>query len=68
VNGALDVLDRLRTSYPGGPLEESADVERFRILSSGDRARGAAAARDYLRAHPRGFARAEAETLAASAP
>lgn len=66
--GALARLDRLLSSYPTGPLSESAAVERMRLLASSDRARAVVAARDYLRAHPRGFARAEAETIAASAP
>ena len=66
--GALAKLDRLLASYPSGPLSESAAVERMRLLSSSDRGRAAVAARDYLRRHPRGFARAEAEAIAASAP
>lgn len=61
--GALEALDRLR-GYGDGPLAENAEVERFRILSGIDKARGAAAARDYLKNRPRGFARAEAESLA----
>ena len=65
---ALAKLDRLLASYPSGPLAESAAVERMRLLASSDRARAAVAAREYLRRHPRGFARAEAETIAASAP
>lgn len=62
--GALEALDRLSAQYGDGPLAESAEVERFRVLASIDRARGAAAAREYLRKRPRGFARAEAESLA----
>jgi hypothetical protein len=66
--GALAKLDRLLGSYPSGPLSESAAVERMRLLAASDRPRAAASAREYLRRHPRGFARAEAETIAASAP
>lgn len=66
--GAVAKLERLLGSYPGGPLAESAAVERMRLLVASDRARAAAAARDYLRRHPRGFARAEAEAIAAGAP
>jgi hypothetical protein len=65
-SGALAQLDRLLATYPGGPLAESAAVERMRLLATSDRARAAAAARDYLRRHPRGFARVEAEGLANS--
>jgi ferric-dicitrate binding protein FerR (iron transport regulator) len=66
--GAVAKLDRLLSLYPSGPLSESASAERMRLLASTDRARAAVAARDYLRRHPRGFARAEAESIAASAP
>ena len=66
--GALAKLDRLLGSYPSGPLSESAAVERMRLLAASDRPRATIAAREYLRRHPRGFARAEAETIAASAP
>jgi hypothetical protein len=63
--GAEARLDRLLASYPTGPLAESAAVERMRLLAASSRARGAGAARDYLRHHPEGFARAEAEAMAA---
>jgi hypothetical protein len=58
---ALARLERLRTRYPTGPLTETADVERMRLLTGAAKSR---AARDYLERWPRGFARAEAETLA----
>lgn len=64
--GALQLLERLHDGYADGPLAENAEVERFRILTRVDRARAASAAREYLRARPRGFARAEAEALVAS--
>lgn len=66
--GAVATLERLRTDYADGPLAENAEVERFRILSSFDRARGVSAAREYLRTRPRGFARAEAEAIVAGSP
>ncbi len=68
LTGALVKLDRLRATYPSGPLVENAEVERMRILASTDRTRGAQAAREYLKRRPHGFARAEAEALAAAAP
>jgi hypothetical protein len=58
---ALARLERLRARYPAGPLAETAEVERMRLLTGAAKAR---AARDYLERWPRGFARAEAETLA----
>lgn len=66
---ALAKLDRLIDGYPGGPLAESAATERLRMLAtSPERARAAAAARDYLRRHPRGLARAEAEAILGASP
>lgn len=66
--GALAKLDRLRASYPAGPLAENAEVERMRILASSNRARAVQAAKEYLRHRPAGFARAEAEALVAAEP
>lgn len=66
--GALAKLDRLRATYPSSPLAENAEVERFRVLAAIDRRRAAEAAREYLRHRPSGFARAEAEALAAATP
>lgn len=66
--GALATLDRLRSSYPTGPLAESAAAERMRILATTEPARARAAAREYLSHHPRGFARTEAEALTAGPP
>jgi hypothetical protein len=68
IAGAQAKLDRLLGAYPGGPLSESAEVERMRLLATSNRTRAAAAAREYLRRRPSGFARAEAEALAAGAP
>ena len=66
--GALVKLDRLLSDYPSGPLSESATVERMRIFATTDPARALPAAREYLRSHPRGFARAEAEAIVAGPP
>ncbi|MDB4944120.1 MAG: hypothetical protein JWP97_3654 [Labilithrix sp.] len=60
---AITQLDRLLQAYPAGALAETAAVERMRLLAAADPPRARAAARDYLAAHPRGYARAEAETL-----
>jgi len=68
VGGAVARLDRLLAQYPGGPNAETAEVERMRLLATSDRARAASAARDYLRRHPRGYARAEAEAIRAALP
>lgn len=62
--GACARFDRLLATYPSGPLAESAAVERMRVLTTTDRPRAVLAAREYLRRHPQGFARAEAEALA----
>lgn len=68
VAGALAAYERYLAKYPGGALEESASVERMRLLAKLDRRRGELAAKAYLGRHPNGFARAEAERLAAEAP
>jgi ferric-dicitrate binding protein FerR (iron transport regulator) len=61
---AVAAFDRLMAKYPGGPLAESAALERMKLLSGYDRVRASDAARDYLRRYPRGFGRAEAEAIA----
>jgi hypothetical protein len=58
---ALAALEQLRSRYPTGPLAETSEAERMRLLTGAAKSR---AARDYLERWPRGFARAEAETLA----
>lgn len=68
LSGAMAKLERLRSTYPGGPLAESAEVERMRILASTNRAQAAQAARDYLKRRPSGFARAEAEAIVSAGP
>jgi ferric-dicitrate binding protein FerR (iron transport regulator) len=63
---ALATFERLLSTYPQGPLAENATVERMRLLGLADRARARVAAQDYLARYPHGFARAEAEALAAT--
>lgn len=66
--GAMARFERLLAQYPSSPLGESAEVERMRLLATSDRPRASIAARDYLRHHPRGYARSEAEAIRAAAP
>ncbi len=61
--GDSSARDRLLARYPGGPLSESAVVERMKVLESVDRRAARQAATDYLRRYPRGFGRADAEAL-----
>jgi hypothetical protein len=61
---AVAALDELLSRYPGGPLSESAEVERFRLVRATDPTRAAELARSYLRRYPKGFAREEASAVA----
>ncbi len=63
--GAIAAFDKLTSRYPGGPLTESAAVERMKVLEGVDRSAARAAANAYLRRYPRGFGRADAEALLA---
>jgi hypothetical protein len=63
VPGALSEFERLLSKYPGGPLAESASVERMRLLKTVAPERATASAREYLARYPTGFARTEAESL-----
>jgi hypothetical protein len=65
---ALAGFDRLLARYPRSPLAENAAVERMRLLRGSDPLRAAQAARAYLAAYPNGFARVEAEAVAAESP
>lgn len=60
---AVDTLDELIAKYPRGPLVESAEAERFRLLRDVDPARASAEASAYLRRYPKGFARDEAQAI-----
>ncbi len=62
---AADGFAEYSRRFPKGPLAENAAAERMRSLDGVDARRAASAARDYLSRFPRGFARAEAEAIAA---
>ncbi len=68
VRGALTALDRFLALYPGGPLAESATVERMRLLQTTRSGRAPAAAKDYLARYPNGFAHGEAEAIVSETP
>jgi ferric-dicitrate binding protein FerR (iron transport regulator) len=65
---ALATFLELERRFPGGPLGESALVERMRLIASQDRTAATALAREYLARFPGGFARAEAASLLAEPP
>lgn len=65
---AIAAYERFLAKYPGSTLAESAIVERMRLLRAIDPGRGALAAKSYLARYPKGFARGEAEGIAAGAP
>lgn len=50
--------------WPRGPLSEVARADRMNLLQGRDPAAARAAAREYLREHPQGAARARAEQIA----
>jgi hypothetical protein len=62
---AAELFGELLAQYPQTALRESAQVERFRALSTaGLTVRAASEARRYLAEHSDGFARSEARDLA----
>lgn len=64
--GSARLLDELIRKYPASPLLQEAYVSRFRaLLSAGERAEAALAARRYLFAWPDGYAAQEAQEIAA---
>ena len=65
---ALETFLELERRFPSSPLQESALVERLRLIAGQDQASAAALAREYLTRFPDGFARAEAAALAAEPP
>jgi hypothetical protein len=65
---AIGTFEQFMSKYPSSPLAENAAVERMRLLAQIDRARGAAAANQYLRRYPNGFGKAEAKAIVASGP
>lgn len=62
--GAIRLYDDFMKRYPSSWLEESAEVERMRLLALTDKGRAREAARAYLSRYPRGFARDEATEIA----
>jgi hypothetical protein len=62
--GAISLFEHLMEAWPSGPLAESAEVERMKLLGATAAPQGAEAARAYLSRYPKGFARAEAEAIA----
>ena len=64
LDDAARLFAELATSHPGGPLVESAVVQRMNILATTDPAAAARAAAAYLERFPGGFARAEAQASA----
>jgi hypothetical protein len=62
---ALSGFEAYLVQFPGGELAENATVQRMRILARLDSVRATEAAHDYLARYPHGFARDEAEALAA---
>jgi ferric-dicitrate binding protein FerR (iron transport regulator) len=68
IDEAVGYLDQLVSLHPTTPLLESALAERMKILRPRDGARARAAAREYLRSYPAGFAREEAGTILSEAP
>jgi hypothetical protein len=60
---AVAAFTQLITSFPHGPLLESATVQRMKILAAVDPAGAARAAADYLARFPTGFARPDAQLL-----
>jgi hypothetical protein len=65
---AVAAYERLMARYPSSPLAESAAVERMRVLRDVSAAKAKAAADLYLVKYPNGYARAEAESVAAASP
>jgi outer membrane protein assembly factor BamD (BamD/ComL family) len=62
---AVGAFERFASRYPTSNLAESAAVERMKILLVDDHAKGVAAAAQYLRRYPSGFARADATAAVA---
>ncbi|HET6151266.1 MAG TPA: FecR domain-containing protein [Polyangia bacterium] len=60
---AVRIFDRLTRQYPGGPLAESAAVQRMKLLAAIDLVAASRAASDYLSRYPLGFARLDAHQI-----
>jgi hypothetical protein len=62
---AITAFERFAAKYPSSNLAESAAVERMKLLLAIDHPRGVAAAAQYLRRYPGGFAQADANAAVA---
>jgi len=60
---AVAGFERLLARYPTCALAEQATVERMKLLAKLDRARAIAAAKAYLVRFPKGYARADAQSI-----
>jgi len=65
---AIARFDTFLTKYPSSALAESAAAQRMKLLRDVDARRASEAARAYLARWPNGFARADAEAIAAWSP
>jgi hypothetical protein len=63
VANALALYQELIARYPASALVESASVQRLRLLRQSDRPQATREAKRYLLQFPKGFARAEADTM-----
>jgi ferric-dicitrate binding protein FerR (iron transport regulator) len=61
--GSVALLDDLVAHYPNGPLAQSARAERMKLLRGVDNERARESARDYVKRHPNGFARQDADLI-----
>ncbi|GAC1538443.1 MAG: hypothetical protein NVS3B10_02930 [Polyangiales bacterium] len=65
---AVGAFERFVARYPSSNLAENAAVERMKLLLADDHERGVAAARQYLRRYPNGFAQSDAKAAIAGGP
>jgi hypothetical protein len=65
---AIAAFERFLAKYPSSNLAENAAVERMKLLLADDPPRGVAAARQYLRRYPNGFAQSDARSAVAGVP
>ncbi len=65
---AVAAFERFVAKYPSSNLAENAAAERMKLLLADDHPRGVAAARQYLRRYPNGFAQADAKAAISGSP